>query len=168
MQEKFLFSTSSCSLDTQNCFTKCSDLHSSPPWEYLFSPWLFSLTSRFCQFNSYKIVSRCCFSVLVFSIKLSIFSWTFVFLFCEVLLLSYMTAGKTIALTIQTFVSKVMYQVFNLLSRLPIAFLPRSKCLLISWLQSPSAVILEPNSLSLFPLFPYLYAIKWVDQMPWS
>ena len=56
----------------------------------------------------------------------------------------YMTTGKTIALTSQTFVSKVMSLLFNMLSRLIISFLPRSKCLLISWLQSPSAVILEP------------------------
>ena len=57
----------------------------------------------------------------------------------------YMTTGKTIALTRQTFVSKVMSFLFNMLSRLVITFLPRSKCLLISWLQSPSAVILEPK-----------------------
>ena len=56
----------------------------------------------------------------------------------------YMTTGKTIALTRQTFVDKIMSLLFNMLSRLVIAFLPRSKCLLISWLQSPSAVILEP------------------------
>uniref|UniRef100_A0AC11CXH0 Uncharacterized protein n=1 Tax=Ovis aries TaxID=9940 RepID=A0AC11CXH0_SHEEP len=56
----------------------------------------------------------------------------------------YMTTGKTIALTIQTFVSKVMSLLLNMLSRLVVTFLPRSKCLLISWLQSPSAVILEP------------------------
>ena len=56
----------------------------------------------------------------------------------------YMTTGKTIALTRRTFVGKVMSLLFNMLSRLVIAFLPRSKCLLISWLQSPSAVILEP------------------------
>ena len=55
-----------------------------------------------------------------------------------------MTTGKTIALTRWTFVSKVMSLVFNMLSRLVIIFLPKSKCLLISWLQSPSAVILEP------------------------
>ena len=53
----------------------------------------------------------------------------------------YMTTGKTIALTRQTFVGKVMSLFFNMLSRLVIAFLPRSRCLLISWLQSPSAVI---------------------------
>ena len=55
-----------------------------------------------------------------------------------------MTTEKTIALTRWTFVSKVMALLFNMLSRLDITFLPRSKCLLISWLQSPSAVILEP------------------------
>ena len=57
----------------------------------------------------------------------------------------YMTTGKTIALTRRTFVGKVMSLLFNMLSRLGITFLPRSKCLLISWLQSPSAVILEPK-----------------------
>ena len=56
----------------------------------------------------------------------------------------YMTTGKTIALTRQTFVGKVMSLLFNMLSRLVITFLPSSKCLLISWLQSPSAVILGP------------------------
>ena len=56
----------------------------------------------------------------------------------------YMTTGKTIALTRRTFVGKVMSLPFNMLSRLVMAFLPRSKCLLISWLQSSSAVILEP------------------------
>ena len=56
----------------------------------------------------------------------------------------YMTTGKTIALNRWTFVGKVMSLLFNMLSRLVTAFLPRSKCLLISWLQSPSAVILEP------------------------
>ena len=56
----------------------------------------------------------------------------------------YITTGKTIALTRRTFVGRVMSLLFNMLSRLVITFLPRSKCLLISWLQSPSAVILEP------------------------
>ena len=59
----------------------------------------------------------------------------------------YMTTGKTIALTRQTFVDKVMSLLFNMLSRLAITFLPRSKRLLISWLQSPSAVILEPKKI---------------------
>ena len=59
----------------------------------------------------------------------------------------YMTTGKTTALTRRTFVGKVMSLLFNMLSRLVITFLPRSKRLLISWLQSPSAVILEPKKL---------------------
>ena len=59
----------------------------------------------------------------------------------------YMTTGKTIALTIQTTVDKVMSLLFNMLCRLVIALLPRSKCLLISWLQSPSTVILEAKKM---------------------
>ena len=80
-----------------------------------------------------------------------------------------MTTGKTIALTIQTFVGKVMSLLLSMLSRFVIAFLPRSKRLLISWLKSASAVILEPlkiKSLSLFPLFPHLFAMKFWGQMP--
>ena len=60
---------------------------------------------------------------------------------------AYMTTRKTIALTRRAFVGKVMSLIFNMLSRLVIAFLPRSKRLLISWLQSPSAVILEPRKI---------------------
>ena len=60
----------------------------------------------------------------------------------------YMTTGKTIALTMWTFVGKVMSLLLNMLSRLVITFLPRSKRLLISWLQSPSAVILEPKKIN--------------------
>ena len=74
-----------------------------------------------------------------------------------------MTTGKTIALTIWTCVSKVMSLLFNMLSRFVIAFLPRSKRLSISWLQSPSAVILElkgKKNLSPLPLFPLLFAMK--------
>ena len=68
----------------------------------------------------------------------------------------YMITGKTIALTVWTFVGKVMSLLFNTVSRFVIAFLPRSKCLLISWLHSPSAVILEPKKIksvtvSIFP-----------------
>ena len=59
----------------------------------------------------------------------------------------YMTTVKTIALTRQTFVDKVMPLLFNMLSKLVITLLPRSKCLLMSWLQSPSAVILEPRKI---------------------
>ena len=71
----------------------------------------------------------------------------------------YMTTGKTIALTRRTFVGKVMSLLFNMLSRMVIAFLPRSKHLLISWLQSLSAVILEPKkrkSLTVSIVCPYI------------
>ena len=80
----------------------------------------------------------------------------------------YMTPGKTIALTRQIFVSKVMSLLFNMLSKLVITFLPRSKCLLISWLQSPSVMISEPKKIKsatvLFLLFPHLFAMKWWDR----
>ena len=75
----------------------------------------------------------------------------------------YMTARKTIALTRQTLFGKVMSLLLNMLSSLVITFLLRNKHLSISWLQSPSAVILEPlqNRVShLFPLFPHLFAMK--------
>ena len=79
-----------------------------------------------------------------------------------------MTTGKTIALTRWIFVGKVMSLLFNMLSRI-IVFLPRSKRLLISWLQSPSAVILEPKTIKSVPpsTFPLLFAVKWWDWMPW-
>ena len=82
----------------------------------------------------------------------------------------YMTTGKPIALTRQNFVGKVMSLIFNnckvmsLLSRLVITFLPRSKRLLISWLQLPSAVILEPKKNKVyhyFPFFPHIFAMKY-------
>ena len=79
----------------------------------------------------------------------------------------YMTSGKTIALTAQTFVGKVMSLLFNTLSRFVIAFLPRSKYVLISWLQSPFTVILEPEKMKSVTVSP-LSAMKWWDWMPWS
>ena len=82
----------------------------------------------------------------------------------------YMTTGKTIALTRCTFVGKVTSLLFNMLSRMVTAFLPRGKCLLISWLQSASTVILEPKKIKsvTFPLFTHLFAMKWWDWMAWS
>ena len=76
--------------------------------------------------------------------------------------LSYMATGKTIALTRWTIVCKVMSLLFNMLSRLVIAFLPRSKCLLISWLKSPSAVILEPKKIKsvTISIITHLFAMK--------
>ena len=80
-----------------------------------------------------------------------------------------MTTGKTIALIRWTFVGKVMSLLFNMLSRLVIAFLPRSKRLLISWLQSPSAVILEPpkiKSVTIFIVSPSVcHDVMWPDAM---
>ena len=80
-----------------------------------------------------------------------------------------MTTGKTIALTRWTFVNKVVYLLFNMLSRLVIAFLPRSKHLLISWLQSPSAVILEPKkikSVTISIVFPSIcHEVMGLDAM---
>ena len=74
----------------------------------------------------------------------------------------YLTTEKTIALTSRTFVGKVMSLLFNMLCRLVIAFLPRSKHLLISWLQSPSAVILEPKKIKsvTVSIVSYLFAMR--------
>ena len=81
----------------------------------------------------------------------------------------YMMTLKIWALTIHSFVGKVMSILYNSLSSFVLVFLPRSKSLLISWLQSPSTVILEPKKIkSLFPLFPHLFAMKWWDWMSWS
>ena len=82
----------------------------------------------------------------------------------------YMTTGKTIALTRWTFVGKVMSLLFNMLSRLVIAFLIRSKCLLISWLQSPSVVILEPQNIKFFTVSIVSPSIchEVMGWMPWS
>ena len=77
-----------------------------------------------------------------------------------------MTAGKTIALTRQTFVGKVMSLLFNMLSRLVITFLPRSKRLLISWLQSPSTVILEPRKIKSATVYPSIcHEVMGLDAM---
>ena len=80
--------------------------------------------------------------------------------FIEQLSNPYVTTGKTIALTRWTFAGKVMSLLLNMLSNLVITFLPRSKCLLISWLQSPSAVILEPQKNKVWHCFPIYF--------PWS
>ena len=82
----------------------------------------------------------------------------------------YKTTGKIIALTRWTFVGEVMSLIFSMLSRLVIIFLPMSKRLFISWLQSPSAVILEPpkiKSATVSTVSPFI-CHEWWDQMPWS
>ena len=82
----------------------------------------------------------------------------------------YMTTGKTIALARQTFVGKVMSLLFNMLSRLVITFLPTNRRLLFSWLQSPSAVILEPQKIKSDTVSTVSPSIshEGMDQMPWS
>ena len=78
----------------------------------------------------------------------------------------YMTTGKTIALTRRTSVGKAMFLLFNMLSRLVIPFLPRSKSIIISWLQSPSAVILEPKNIkSLTVSTPICHKVMGLDDM---
>ena len=81
-----------------------------------------------------------------------------------------MTTEATIALTIWNFVSKVIALLLNRLSRFDMSFLPWSKHLLISWLQSPSTVILEPKKIKsiIVSIFPLLFAMKWWDWTPWS
>ena len=79
-------------------------------------------------------------------------------------MVTYTTTGKTIALTRRTLVGKAMSLVFNMLSRLVISFLPRSKRLLISWLQSPSAVILEPPKIKSDTIYLHCFPIYF----PWS
>ena len=79
-----------------------------------------------------------------------------------------MTTGKIIAMIIQTFVGKVMSLLFNTLSRFLIVFLSKSTCLLISWLQSPSAVILEPKKIKSLTvsIVSHLFAMKLWEGMP--
>ena len=135
-------------------FSNESDLHIRWPmcWRFSFS---ISPSNEYSGLISFKInwfdllaVQRTLKSLLQYhSSKPSIFQRSA--FFTVQLSYPYMTTGKTIALTRQTFVGKVMSLLFNMLSRFVIAFLSRSKRLLISWLQSPSAVILKLNS-SLF------------------
>ena len=90
--------------------------------------------------------------------------------FMAQLLQPHKTTGKNIALTRLNFVGKVRSLLFNMLSRFVKAFLLRSNCLLISWQQSTSAVILEPKKIQsvTVAIFPHLFGMKWWDQMPWS
>ena len=103
-----------------------------------------------------------------YSLKASVLWWS-AFIMVQLSDL-YMSTEETIALTIWTFVCKVMSPLFNTLSRFVIAFLPGSKRLLISWLQSPSAVILEPKKIKSLTAysFPPSICMKWWDWMPWS
>ena len=117
-------------------------------WSFSFS---ISLTNEYSGLISFRIdwldllvVQRTLKSLLKHHSSKASVLWHSAFFMVQLSDL-YMTTGKTIALIIQMFVDKVMSLLFNMLSRFIIAFLPRSKYLLISWLQSPSAVILEPK-----------------------
>ena len=102
-------------------------------------------------------------------------SWKVSILWCSAFFIvqlshPYMTTRKTTTLTRWIFVGKVMSLLFNMLSRLTIAFLPRRKCLLISWLQSSSAVILEPKKIKFVTvsIVSPSICLEWWDWMPWS
>ena len=133
-------------------FSDESDLHTRWPkyWSFSFSispsnehSWLISFRMDWLDLLA---VQRTLKSLLQHHSSKASILWCSAF-FTVQLSHPYMTTGKTIALTPQTFVGKVMSLLFNMQSRLVITFLPRSKCLLISWLQSPSAVILEPKKI---------------------
>ena len=121
-------------------------------WSFSFS---ISPSNEYSRLISFRIdwldlltVQETLKSLLQHHISKALILWHSVFFMIQ-LSHTYMTTGKTIALTRWTFVGKVMSLFLNMLSRLVIAFLPRSKHLLISWLQSPSSVILEPKKKSL-------------------
>ena len=132
-------------------FSKESDLHIRWPkyWSFSFS---ISPSSEYSGLISFRMdlldllaVQGTLKSLLQHHSSKAPLLWCSAFLIVQ-LSHPYTTSGKTIALTRQTFVDKVMFLLFNMLSRLVITFLPKSKHLLISWLQSPSAVILEPQN----------------------
>ena len=146
-------------------FSNESALHLRWPkyWSFSFS---ISLSNEYSGLISFRmdwldlLAAQGTLNSLLHSSKASIF-WCSAFFIVQ-LSHPYTTTGKTIALTRQTFVGKVMSLLFNMLSRLVITFLSRSKHLLISWLQSSSAVILEPKKIksATVPLFPHLFAMK--------
>ena len=154
-------------LSRQSLFSSESVLHVGWPkfWSFSFS---ISLSNEYSGLISYRMdwldllaVQRTLKSLLQHhSSKASILQRSAFFI--VQLSHPYVTIGKTIALTRWTFVGKVMSLLFNMLSGFVTDFLPRSKCLLISWLQSPSAVILEPPKIKSVTVsfFPYLFAIK--------
>ena len=148
-------------------FSNESALHIRWPkyWSFSFSPY-----NEYSGLSCFRIdwfdflgVQRTLKSLLQYhSLKASILQCSAFFL--VQLSHPYMTTGKTIALTRQTFVGKVMSLLFNMLSRFVIAFLPRSKYLLISWLQSPSAVILEPKKIVCHCFHCFSIYLPWSDK----
>ena len=163
----------------QGLFQWVSSSHQGPKyWSFSFS---ISPSNEYSGLISLRIdwfdlraVHRTCKSLLQHHSSKASILWCSAFFMVQ-LSHPYMTTGKTIALTIGTLVDKVTSLLFNMLSRLVVAFLSRSERLLISWLQSPPAVILEPKKIKsvtvsyLFVsnrLFLYLFAMKWWDWMP--
>ena len=136
-------------LSQHHCLFKCvSCLHQN--WSFSFSISLYNEYSGLisCRMDLLYLlaVQGTLKSLLQHHSSKAAILWHSAFFIVQ-LLPPYMTTGKTIAFTRWTFVGKVMFLLFNMLSRLVVAFLPRIKHLLISWLQSPSAVILEPKKI---------------------
>ena len=163
-----LYPSSAFSLSSIRGFSNESVLHIRWPkyWRFRFS---ISSSNEYSGLISFRIVW---FDLLVVQGPLKILLqhhsskastlWCSAFFIIQ-LSHPYMTTGKTIALTRRIFVGKVMSLLFNMLSRLVIAFLPRSKGLLISWLQSPSALILEPKNIKSITV-----SIFFPIYLPWS
>ena len=156
-------------------FSNKSTLHIRWPkyWSFSFS---ISPSNEYLELTSFRIdwfdllvVHETLKSLLQHHSSKALILWCSVFYMVQ-LSHPYMTTGKMIGLTIWTFVGKLMSLLFNMLSRFVIVFLPRRKCLLISWLQVTMYWFWSPRkwSLSLFPLFPHLFDMKWWDWMPWA
>ena len=131
--------------------------------QHQYFQWIFRIESFRTDWLDLLAVQGTCKSLLQHHHSKASILWCSVFFIVQLSHL-YVTTGKTIALTRWTFVGKGMSLLFNILSRFIIAFLPRRKCLLISWLQSPSAVILEPKKIKSYCFHCYpIYAMKWWD-----
>ena len=141
--------------------------------QHQFFQWLFRFTSFRIYWLDLLAVQGTLKNLLQHHSSKSSILWHSVFFMVQ-LLHPYMTTGKTITLTTWTVVCKVMFLLLNKLSRLVIAFHPRSKCLLISWLLSPSAVILEPKKLKsvtvsiCFPIYLPWRGGTWCHDLPFS
>ena len=154
-------------------FSKESVLHIRWPkyWSFSFSISTSNDHSGLISFRIYwfdLVVQVTCKSLLQHHSSKASILWHSDF-FIDQLTHPYMTSGKTIALTRQTFIGKVMSLLFNMLSRFVIDFLPKSKCLSISWLQSPSPVILEPKKINkLMDLSCLLLSEKNINHGSWN
>ena len=151
----------------QGIFKRVSSSHRWPKfWSFSFSPSPFNEYSVLISFRMDWLdplaVQGTLKSLLQHHSSKASILWPSAFFIVQ-LSHAYMTAGKIIALTRWTFVGKMMYLLFNMLSRLVITFLPRSKCLLISWLQSPSTVILECRKITSGTVSTVSHLLPWSD-----